>query len=115
MLPTCPAFDVPSLFGRDITLFADFIRLWYNRELKPDTHAGLPWKIVYPTDFLPVANGSQMKVFDRFTDDLASYVDAEVKRVSIKNTWAENPPPEAEDRSLRQYLHNVSDMLTSVS
>jgi hypothetical protein len=105
MVSTCPTFDVPSFFGRDIQTFNHFAHSWYGKSIKSQDRSQRPWRIVYPADYLPVGNTDQMRVFDGFVDDLAKFLDVIPERISIADHWKETAP--VDERTLLKYMENV--------
>jgi hypothetical protein len=106
MVLTCPQFDSPSLFGRDIHTFNNFVRSWYGASIKSDDRSDRPWRIVYPVDYLPVGNTDQMCIFDEFVNDLAAYLEVKPEKLSIADVWQKAPPVEESD--VLKYMENVS-------
>jgi len=107
MVLTCPKFDSPSLFGRDIQTFKNFIQSWYGASIKSHDTPTRPWRIVYPLDYLPVGNTDQMRVFDEFVDEMAEYLGVKPEKVSIADTWEQHPP--VIERSVLKYMENVQE------
>ena len=105
MVPTCPTFDVPSFFGRDIQTFMNFAESWYGRSVTFQRNEHLPWRIIYPIDYLPVGNNDQMRVLDSFVEDLATYLDVVTERISISAQWEATAP--VRERNLKTYMQNV--------
>jgi hypothetical protein len=106
MVLTCPQFDSPSLFGRDIHTFNKFVRTWYGDCIDSQDRSDRPWRIVYPVDYLPVGNNEQARVFDEFVSDLAAYLKVEPEILSIAETWRKTPPVEESD--ILKFMENVS-------
>jgi hypothetical protein len=106
MVLTCPQFDSPSLFGRNIHTFNNFVQSWYGASIKSQDRSNRPWRIVYPVDYLPVSNHDQARVFDEFVGDLAAYLEVEPEILSIAETWRQAPP--TEERDISKYMENVS-------
>jgi len=50
----------------------------------------------------------QMRIFNDFYSDLASALGADRTTLSLCQLWANNPPPEAEEKPLEEFLGNVS-------
>jgi len=105
MVLTCPQFDSPSLFGRDIHAFNSLVQSWYGASIKSQDRSNRPWRIVYPLDFLPLGNTDQMAVFDEFVDDLAAYLKVETEKFSIAKKWELSPP--VEENNVAKYMENV--------
>ncbi|RYO26794.1 hypothetical protein AA0111_g7852 [Alternaria arborescens] len=105
MVLTCPRFDSPSLFGRDIHTFNKFVRTWYGDCIDSQDRSDRPWRIVYPVDYLPVRNNEQALVFDDFVGDLAAYLNVEPEILSIAETWRKTPPVEEGD--ILKFMENT--------
>ena len=106
MVFTCPQFDSPSLFGRDIQTFNTFVQSWYGSSVESQDRSDRPWKIIYLSDYLPVGNVDQMRVFDEFVDDLAAYLKTDTEKLSIAKAWEQSPP--VEERDVTKYMGNAS-------
>ncbi len=106
MVSTFPKFDSPSFFGRDIAAFKDFVLAWYERDLQPPSKVGLPSAILYPSDYLPIANTEQMILLDKFVDDLATHLEVTPQTISMAKKWAQTSP--VEEKNLEIYMQNVS-------
>jgi len=105
MVPTCPPFDVPSVFGRDISKFKDFMSSWYGRAVTPMAAKSKSWSIVFPTDYMNIQNEEQLRHIEKFTDDLAKFLDTEVQRISISQRWKETTTT---NQSMDDYMSWVS-------
>lgn len=113
MVATCPRFDSPSFFTRDIEEATKLVRHWYGDKLpeKPEK-SEKPWAILWPQDFLPVGNAEQMRAIGDFTKDLAKQLRIEPETVSVAGLWDKNKPSEAKGQPLHEYLANVSHHTT---
>ena len=68
-----------------------------------------PTVIIYPLDYLPVADQEQQKMLEDIVQDVADYCEIkEVKEISFKDLWLESPPKEAAGKSLHDFLQDVS-------
>ena len=113
MVFTCPQFDSPSLFGRDIQTFKTFVQSWYGGHVQGQDRSDRPWKIIYPSDYLPIGNIDQMRVFDDFVDDLAAYLKTDSEKWSIAKAWEQSPP--VEERDVMKYMENASGHRTGLT
>ncbi|KAJ4299616.1 hypothetical protein N0V90_004862 [Kalmusia sp. IMI 367209] len=107
MVPTCPTFDVPSFFGRDIQQFQHFAQSWYGNSIEAQDRSKRPWQIIYPTDYLPVGTTDQMQIFNDFMDSLATYLKVTPRKVSIAEQWKESAL--VSEKRLDKYLENVQE------
>lgn len=65
--------------------------------------------IMYPLNYLPVANIAQMKMLDAFAADLTRISEVQSQKISIADEWHRKLPKEANGKSLRDFLEDVSD------
>lgn len=104
LVSTCPQFDTPSFFGRDISTFRNLVNSWYGPKLVPPK-AKLPDAILYPSDYLPIANSGQQQLLDEFVQDLVLHLKVRPHTVSMADEWAKSSP--VEEKSLETYMENV--------
>jgi len=99
-----PAFDTPTWFGRDLSLFPDVLR-----SLQPDAPAssnGKPKHIFYPRDFaLQDTHPEQIEAVGEFIKDIANASGCTYSSISIHDDWKATAP--VEEKDLQQYLCNV--------
>jgi hypothetical protein len=106
MVNAWAAFDTPAWFGRNLELFPNVLGALTGLPVDKSAAAKPPSAILYPTDFAPADSPDQIEAMERLLEDLATASDCNYTRVSIENDWAETGP--TEERSLYQYLYNVS-------
>ena len=106
IVPTCPSFDVPSLFTRDIATLHTISQSWFNGSHQT-RDSSKPWKLLFPLDYLPVDNQEQMRSINTFADALATWLSTDVEKISIAGTWRAHPPAEANGMELNDYLFDV--------
>ena len=64
--------------------------------------------MVYPTDYMSLINNKvQLDVIDKFVKDLEISLGVKHEKVSFETLWKENPPKEAGQRSLQDYMKDV--------
>ncbi|EED16521.1 hypothetical protein TSTA_016010 [Talaromyces stipitatus ATCC 10500] len=115
MRPTCgmistegmwsgaPQFDTPCIFSRAVADLGRIVSAWYGDKLK-ETRGTQNYSLIYLTDSTP-QNRAQMDVFDRFAQDMESFLRTTVQRLSIKDLWNQKPPIEAAGNTLEEWLH----------
>ena len=103
MTPTFLDWDTPCLFGRDITSFKQLATVWYPSYLQP-TCRGIPTRLILPSDYFPVQNTYQMRIFNEFLHDFATFLKVELSTVSIAECWNSSPPSDAGNQSVQEYL-----------
>ncbi|KAM3518755.1 hypothetical protein MY4038_010009 [Beauveria bassiana] len=69
----------------------------------PDS-SQFPKRLLYPLDFFPQADADQQAMTESFIAIVERFLGIERTPVSITNTWASNPPDEAQGRSLQEFL-----------
>jgi hypothetical protein len=70
-----------------------------------------PKRILYPSNFLPVANSEQQTIIDAFTTVLEDYLAVQSEKIDIKELWKANTPEAAGGKSLEEFLSKVSTAL----
>ncbi|KAK0511023.1 hypothetical protein JMJ35_006575 [Cladonia borealis] len=103
--PCFSRFDAPALFARDIDGLETFVRAWCGPKEHPQHHK--PTVIIYPLDYLPVANEKQQKMLETIVKDVADYCKIDVKNISFRDLWLESPPKEAAGKSLHEFLQDA--------
>ncbi|KAI0099796.1 amidase [Nemania sp. FL0031] len=108
----CPFFDVPTFFGRDFSRFREFASLWYGNSpmllkdpLPPSEKAS---RILYPLDYLPTPNNSQMELIESFVRGLEQTLGIQRTRITISEMWHKSGPDLDKDIDLPDYLATVS-------
>lgn len=111
MAPTCATFDVPSLFTRDLARLKHVVENWYGNDMIPTFHPEKPYRIILPTEFLPVHNGSQMLYIDAFVEALCAWLRVPPEKISFAEEWEKAPPKECQGpEGLQSYLQHVSSV-----
>jgi len=85
------------------------VESWYATSLSPQPDKKLLWKILWPTDFLPVANAEQMRALGDFATDLSKYLGVEPQTLNLADTWDKSTPTEAHGKAMHQYLENAQE------
>ncbi len=67
-----------------------------------------PTVIIYPLDYLPVANQKQQEMLDTIVQDVAKCFQIPIKAISFKDLWLKSPPEDAAGKPLEVYLQDVS-------
>ncbi|OCK76177.1 amidase [Lepidopterella palustris CBS 459.81] len=103
----CPQFDVPAFFGRDLSEFPNFAQAWYGDSPLLKDAISLPKRLLYPLDYLPTSNKSQMRVVNSFVEDLVSVLGIKRTEYSLAEEWKKNRPEGVEEDDLAEYLRLV--------
>jgi Asp-tRNA(Asn)/Glu-tRNA(Gln) amidotransferase A subunit family amidase len=96
-------FDTPCVFARDIDVIQMIAGLWQTKPSSPQSGTR-SLRIYQTTDFLPLQNEQQMNVFDCFVGDVCRCLTQQVERISIAEIWKRNPPLEAKEQDLKDFL-----------
>lgn len=119
-------FDVPCLFGRDISKFRDFASAWYGADLQsnPTTQPisssfadsdvrvhGKPPKLLYPIDFMLKFGGEQKRLVDVFVKDLELALGVKRTILSLAKEWEASAPEDIAKQGLQEYMQNVCTSL----
>jgi hypothetical protein len=67
-----------------------------------------PKRILYPRNFLPVANTEQQAMIDAFTAVLEDDLSVHAEKIDIKELWKAHTPEAASGKSLDEFLSKVS-------
>ena len=67
-----------------------------------------PTVIIYPLDYLPVANQKQQEMLETIIQDVAKHCEIPIKAVSFRNLWLKSPPEDAAGKTLDDFLQDVS-------
>lgn len=106
MVTTYPLFDTPCVFTRDFNLLKPVLQSWISQPDTPEKHAVKAYEIIYPLDYLPVANQDQMGLFDAFVEDAEVHLSASVTKLSIRDAWKANHPNDT-PANVDEYLEGV--------
>ena len=105
MIPTFLYFDTPCVFARSLPVLKSILGSWLGSSPSTGTTTR-PYDIVYPLDYLPVANSAQMLLIDQFIDDMSHHLSAKVTKFSIREEWKVSHPDGTPD-DVDLYLENV--------
>ena len=97
-------FDVVGLFSRDLTGLHNPVARTMDLD---DSSTRFPSKILYPLDFFPHSNEKHQAMVDDFISILERFLGTKRVEFSIAERWAKCPPPEAQGKSLKEYLPKV--------
>ncbi|KAK3382131.1 amidase signature domain-containing protein [Lasiosphaeria ovina] len=108
--PSVPPFDSLGILSRTAP---DILRLFAAAGNSVKLTVQKPTRILYPTDFFPIANGPQQAIQDEFQDEflgaLENYLQVPHTRMSLAEEWAETGPAECRDIPLREYMEKSGD------
>lgn len=107
MVETCPRFDNPCLFARSIQQLQLVVRTWYGSPLSEHDASALRWKVIWPTDFLPLANAHQSRLLRQTALSLASFLHTIIEDIDMAQRWNNTVPKTADHQSLHSFLGNV--------
>lgn len=110
VVPVFPNFDTPAVLGRDLAKFPMLIDAWYHQPKILTSHK--PPVVFVPPDFLSIS-AVQLEILNRFAEDFANEIAAQIDRKSIAACWADDAP--TQDADLDHYLMNVRDRMTLFS
>ncbi|KAL4939101.1 amidase signature domain-containing protein [Aspergillus oleicola] len=100
--PYVKAWDIPGLLGRDLQKCRAFATAWLLEDAL--TPSEKPSAIIWPTDYWDIIDAEQRSMALNFVQDMESYLDLEHTKVSFDEAWEKSPPPEAEGRSLNEFI-----------
>jgi hypothetical protein len=98
--------DTPGLLARDLEIFPNALQVLRDSGgSEPDYAPADSLEILYPIDFLPADDPTQLKAMDEFLKDLSSSTCSVLRQISIHEDWQKSAP--VEEKDLHQYLYNV--------
>ncbi|TAQ88994.1 hypothetical protein B7494_g2658 [Chlorociboria aeruginascens] len=102
-----PKFDMPVLFGRDISKFSEFISVWYGTSPMLRSPSKAQVKILYPSDYLPTTNSAQSQVIDNFVKELETALQVSRVNISLAKEWKKDCPDGPNHLNIAEYLKLV--------
>ncbi|CAG8981416.1 hypothetical protein HYALB_00013919 [Hymenoscyphus albidus] len=100
IVPSCNEFDTVCTLHRSLRDAKYLI----SATLDVQDSVEFPKRLLYPSDFFPLADPEQQKMNDAFITIVENYLGVKRTPISITDTWESNPPPEAGKKSLLEYL-----------
>ncbi|EGX95643.1 amidase, putative [Cordyceps militaris CM01] len=100
IVPSCNEFDTVGTLHRSLK---DAKHLTAATLDVPDS-SRFPKRLLYPLDFFPQADADQQAMTESFITTVESFLGIERTPISITDTWASNPPDEAQGKSLQDFL-----------
>ncbi|KAF2438444.1 amidase [Karstenula rhodostoma CBS 690.94] len=120
-----PEFDMPALFGSDISKFPDVISVWYGDSPLLRKPSKFSVKVLYPLEYLPTSNPGQSELLEKLVCGLESAVDTRRTEISLARLWKTDCPDGKEHENIEKYLgtagiypfyydqyHNLADFRT---
>lgn len=104
IIPTFLQFDTPCIFARNPDVIQTVLSTWLPGV--PHDARDASFEIIYPFDYWSVPSAPQMALVDSFMDDMTTYLEASITKLSIKKLW-ENSPPEGASSDIEEYLQDV--------
>lgn len=105
IIPWGSEFDIFGGFTRDIAILETISHVLYTSQFA-EACTSKPKKILYPTDFWPVAQEDQQTLFYEFIAKFEIYTDTKCVPISLADNWRENNPL-GTDKSLAEYFNNT--------
>ncbi|KAL4936545.1 amidase signature domain-containing protein [Aspergillus oleicola] len=96
-----PHFDVVGLFSRSLS---DLHHITSHTMDLTDNSTTFPSRIIYPLDFFPHSNPKHQAMVEEFIGVLEDFLGTKRVEISLAERWEKCPPPEANGKSLKQYL-----------
>jgi hypothetical protein len=69
-----------------------------------------PKNILYPTEYFPLKDAGQQKIIDQFVQIMENFLGVKKTTFSLAGRWTENPPAEANGKSLDEYAYKVAPL-----
>ncbi|KAH8820212.1 amidase signature domain-containing protein [Xylogone sp. PMI_703] len=112
--PNSPYFDTVGLLGRDLSSLSHAARACLNKDIK--RFPELPRSILYPTDFFPASTPGQGALILGFVEILENFLRIKATKVNIADLWLQDPPREAEGKSLVKLRpYSISTITTAIT
>ncbi|CAO1597918.1 hypothetical protein XANCAGTX0491_001707 [Xanthoria calcicola] len=105
IIPWGAEFDTFGGLARDAAILETISRVLYDFH-SSDACTRKPRKILYPSDFWPVAQESQQTLFDVFIARLETYTGTKCLPINLADNWRENNPV-GTDKSLTEYFNST--------
>jgi hypothetical protein len=67
--------------------------------------------LFYPLDFFPHGNENQQAMVMEFVKAIEDFMGVEATEINIAERWMQCPPPEAEGKSVKEFLTKVGRVL----
>ncbi|KAF4993205.1 hypothetical protein FDECE_13483 [Fusarium decemcellulare] len=109
LVQTFGLFDTPCILARELEILERVAKILISPP-EPSEPAVRPYRLIYPTDYLPVANKEQMKLIYAFVEDAKSTLAATFVSFSIRDSWKRSHPtgtPEDVDKYLLDVIQNT--------
>ncbi|KAF2654218.1 amidase signature enzyme, partial [Lophiostoma macrostomum CBS 122681] len=103
--PCYQPFDAHAVFARDLATLEAVVKVVCDEE-EPSRHKR-PTVLIYPSDYLPVADMEQQGMIDAFNRQIAEAHHIPIRTVSFRDAWAKSPPEDAKGKDLRSYLERA--------
>lgn len=106
VVPSVPRYDVLGILTRS----ADYLQRILALSSTSRAEKGYPkvTKIIYPTDWFPMANEAQQRMQDEFLTILEEYTGVKHTKVSLTDLWSSTAPEEHRKTTLSDYLKTSS-------
>ena len=105
IIPWGSEFDTFDGLARDMKILKTISHVLYP-SVPAKVSTSKPEKIYYPTEFWPVPQKNQQKLFNDFVSRLESYTGTKCVPISLFDKWRENDPV-GTDKSLIEYFNNT--------
>ncbi|KAI0199400.1 putative amidase [Astrocystis sublimbata] len=100
IVASCNEFDTVGTLHRSLK---DAKHLITATTEAPDSFE-FPKRLLYPLDFFPQPDAEQQAMSEEFIAIVEKFLGIKKTPISITDTWASNPPEEANGKTLQEYL-----------
>ncbi|KAI1122276.1 amidase signature domain-containing protein [Nemania abortiva] len=105
LYPSSSVFDTVGYFCRSLDMFQAFSRSTLGPYV--EEFESFPRAILYPTDFFPSQDEAQQHIVESFILILENFLGVRKTEFSLAGRWADSPPPEAEGKTLAEYMNRA--------
>lgn len=111
VMPMSPALDTPGFLTRDPYLWHEAAKVMYETNITSNIKA-FPKKL-YTIDFPETPSSEAEEILVDFAKKVQSFLKGNLTGLDLSKTWAANPPAEAGNASIIDYLGDTYAVLIS--
>ncbi|KAF2110704.1 major facilitator superfamily domain-containing protein [Lophiotrema nucula] len=101
-------FDTQCVFARDLDRLREVLEVCFGDVDLVPQKLPLPKKLVFPLDFFPVDNVTQMQQVRAFAEDFSAKLKVPLEDISLASEWLKSGRGQESGRSLESYLGDAA-------
>ncbi|KAK1833473.1 amidase signature domain-containing protein [Podospora conica] len=110
VVPSCSPLDAFGLLGRTSSSIGDILSAAGNSLDWNNALIQWPIRILYPTEWLPVANEAQQRMTDAFLAALEDFLGIKHEKISLQEEWARTGPEMARHKTLFDIFNATKEL-----